>query len=170
MLVKSRNIFACLLFFSTTVQAEQGCPDGLYPGGAAPGQICIPMSGYGISGNGVSTPQVVESRWMTRWGALALDVTSAGGSKLGRAEGLSSKRKAEKAALADCRTRGGQNCVVAHAYYDQCVAVAWGDTRPAIVSAVNSEVASRMALEKCNGSDANCDMYYTGCSYPERAQ
>lgn len=170
MLVKSRNIFAVLFLFSTIVQAEQGCPDGLYPGGASPGQICIPMPGYGINGSSGSTPQALESRWMTRWGALALDVTSAGGSKLGRVEGLGSKRKAEAAAIADCRARGGKNCVIAHAYYDQCVAVAWGDARPAIVSAVNSQVASRMALDKCNGSDANCDMYYTGCSYPERAQ
>lgn len=158
-----------LLGLSQLAHAEQGCPDGLYPGGTAPAQICIPMPGYGIEGNNGGETQVAEPRWATRWGALALDVTSAGGSKLGRVEGLSSKRKAEKAAIADCRARGGQNCVLAHAYYDQCVAVAWGDAKPTIVSAVNSQVASRMALEKCNSSDANCDMYYTACSYPERA-
>lgn len=165
--MKSRSIFAFLFFFSAAVQAEQGCPDGLYPGGAAPAQICIPMPGYGINGNSGNTSQAAEPRWMTRWGALALDATSG---KLGRADGLSSKRKAEAAAIADCRARGGQNCVIAHSYYDQCVAVAWGDARPAIVSAVNSQVASAMALEKCNGSDASCDMYHAGCSYPERVQ
>lgn len=170
MILKRSCLLLLVLLFVGIARAEQGCPDGLYPGGAASAQICIPMPGYGINGNSSNTPQAAEPRWMTRWGALALDVTSAGGSKLGRAEGLGSKRKAEAAAIADCRARGGQSCVVAHAYYDQCVAVAWGDARPAIVSAVNSQVASAMALEKCNGSDANCDMYYTGCSYPERAQ
>lgn len=167
--MKLKCLVLAALFFSAGAQAEQGCPDGLYPGGAAPGQICIPMPGYGISGDSGSTA-VAEPRWATRWGALALDATSAGGSKLGRAESFSSKRKAEKAAITDCRSRGGQNCKIAHAYYDQCVAVAWGDARPAIVSAENTQVASQMALQKCNGTDAHCDMYYTGCSYPERVQ
>lgn len=157
-----------LLGFSQLAHAEQGCPDGLYPGGAAPGQICIPKPGHGISAG--SAGAAAEPRWARRWGALALDVTHAGGSKLGRAESYGSKRAAEKAAVADCRARGGQDCVIAHAYYDQCVAVVWGDARPAIVSAENSQVASDLALAKCNGTDAHCDMYYTACSYPERIQ
>lgn len=166
--MKPNCLVVLALMFSGVACAEQGCPDGLYPGGAAPGQICIPMPGHGISGNSGST--AAEPGWARRWGALALDVTSAGGSKLGRAEAYSSKRKAEKAAIADCGSRGGRNCSIAHAYYDQCVAVAWGDARPAIVSAENTQVASRLALEKCNGSDAHCDMYYMGCSYPVRVQ
>jgi len=89
---------------------------------------------------------------------------------MGKAESFSSKRKAEKAALADCKAKDGHDCAVTHAYYDQCVAVAWGDSLASTASAVNSEQASEMAVAKCSKSTANCGIYYTGCSYPERVQ
>ncbi|WP_046659007.1 DUF4189 domain-containing protein [Lysobacter capsici] len=166
MLVKSRNIFAVLFLFSTVVQAEQGCPDGLYPGGAAPGQICVPIPGYGLGGNAQAQPP----RWATRWGAIATDDGSTGGGILGQSEALSSRRQAENAALSDCRSKGGNNCALVQAYHDQCIAVAWGRSRPYSVSAENSKVASELALAKCGQSDQACGIYYTGCSYPERVQ
>src|SRR5688572_15925410 len=70
--------FLILLGLSQLAHAEQGCPDGLYPGGAAPGQICIPMPGYGINANGGGEVQAVEPRWATRWGAVAIGEDSRG--------------------------------------------------------------------------------------------
>lgn len=161
---------AIFLGLSPLAHAEQGCPDGLYPGGAAPGQVCIPMPGYGLS-SGVSGSQAApEPKWTTRWGAIAIDDGSNGGSKMGRAESLNSKGKAETAALADCRAKGGRKCTLEYSYRDQCVAVAWGDTLVTAMSAVNSERASELAIEKCASSTTNCAIYYTGCSYPELVQ
>ncbi|WP_082578547.1 DUF4189 domain-containing protein [Lysobacter sp. Root690] len=159
-----------LLGLSQLAQAEQGCPDGLYPGGAAPGQICIPMPGYGINGNSGGEVQGAEPRWATRWGAVAVGEDSKGSGILGKAESFPSKRKAEKAALANCEAKDGHDCEITHAYYDQCVAVAWGDTLVSTASAENSEKASQLAVEKCGKSSTNCGIYYTGCSYPERVQ
>lgn len=167
--MKLRYLCVLVLLFSGAAQAEQGCPDGLYPGGAGPGQICIPMPGYGISGSSGGT-QAAEPKWATRWGAIATDDGSTGGGILGQSESLSSKRKAEKAALSDCRSKGGHNCALVQTYYDQCIAVAWGRSRPYSVSAENSKAASELALAKCNQSDQACGIYYTGCSYPERVQ
>lgn len=167
--MKLKYLSVLALLFSGAVQAEQGCPDGLYPGGAGPGQICIPMPGYGISGSSGST-QAAEPKWVTRWGAIATDDGSTGGGILGQSESLSSKRKAEKAALSDCRAKGGNNCALVQAYHDQCIAVAWGRSRPYSVSAENSKAASDFAIAKCGESDTSCGIYYTGCSYPERVQ
>lgn len=165
------RIISLLVFLglSSLAHAEQGCPDGLYPGGAGPGQICVPMPGYGASGSSGST-KAAEPNWATRWGAIAIDDGSNGGSKLGRAESLSSKGKAEKAALADCRSRGGHKCTLERSYRDQCVAVVWGDTLVSSASAVNSERASQLAMDNCSSSTTNCGVYYTGCSYPELVQ
>lgn len=128
------------------------------------------MPGYGISG-GTSGSQVDSGpSWATRWGAIAIDDGSNGGSKMGRAEAFSSKGKAERAALADCRSKGGHKCTLEHTYHDQCVAVAWGDTLVSTASAEDSERASQLAVEKCGKSTTNCGIYYTGCSYPERVQ
>jgi len=159
-----------LLGLSQLAQAEQGCPDGLYPGGAAPGQICIPMPGYGINGNSGGEAQGAEPRWATRWGAVAIGEDRKGSGILGKAESFPGKRKAEKAALADCEAKDGHDCEITHAYYDQCVAVASGDTLVSTASAENSERASQLAVEKCGKSSTNCGIYYTGCSYPERVQ
>lgn len=168
--MKLRCLVVIALLFSGAAYAEQGCPDGLYPGGAAPGQICIPMPGYGIS-SGSSGSQVESGpSWATRWGAIAIDDGTNGGSKMGKAEAFSSKGKAERAALADCRSKGGHKCTLEHAYHDQCVAVAWGDSLVSTMSAENSERASQLAIEKCSDSTTNCGIYYTGCSYPERVQ
>lgn len=103
-------------------------------------------------------------------GGIAIDDGSNGGSKMGKAEAFSSKGKAERAALADCRSKGGHKCTLEHAYHDQCVAVAWGDTLVSTMSAENSERASQLAIERCSNSTTNCGIYYTGCSYPERVQ
>lgn len=62
MALKRSCLFLCLLLRLGVAQAEQGCTDGLYPGGAGPGQICIPMPGYGVGGN-IPAAAASEAAW-----------------------------------------------------------------------------------------------------------
>lgn len=91
--------------------------------------------------------------------------TSAFGRKL-----ASQRQKARKLALADCEAKGGIGCEITHSYYDQCVAVAWGDSVVTTTSAVDSERASTPAIDRCNKSSTNCGIHCIGCSYPEQVQ
>lgn len=162
---------AMALMVAGPAYAEQGCPDGLYPGGAAPGQICIPMPGYGLGGNGSSGPsEHAAPRWANRWGSIAIGDDKQGNGIMGKSESAPSRGKAKKLALADCEAKGGIGCEIAHSYYNQCVAVAWGDSVVNTTSAVDSETASTLAIDSCNKASTNCGIYYTGCSYPEQVQ
>ncbi len=105
-----RKTTCCLLMFglfaSGLAYAEQGCPAGLVPTGQAPGPICVPMPGYGIGGPSPvqQRPSAPQPRWLDRWGAVAFDSVAA---KMGTATDRKSSRDAERAALKDCKNRGG---------------------------------------------------------------
>ena len=155
-----RNIFMALslLGFTGASFAEGGCPPGQYPYETPQARQCVPIP------NGPSSqPSAV---WKSRWGAVAAD-----GPKgiLGVANGESSKRSAEKKALADCKGKGGA-CQIEIAYRDQCAVLVSGDKRYLLRSAESIEVASQVGLRDCNKEDVNCKVHYSGCSYPERVQ
>jgi hypothetical protein len=105
--------------------------------------------------------------WATRWGAIAVD---GGTGKFGGIEGLSSKRKAQKAAISECRRSGGKKCNVIASYYNQCGAMAWGDSKVASYTGPSRQEAIEFALQSCNKTTTNCESYYSGCSYPERVR
>jgi hypothetical protein len=165
MALKRSWLFLFLLILVEIAHAEQGCPDGLYPGGAAPGQICIPMPGYGVGGNIPAAAASKAARKLT-WGAVALSSTG----EIGAITGQPSESKAKREALARCAGYGGKDCKLNLAYKNQCVVVVW----PSVVgasafsqSAASVEEASDMALPACAAkSGAQCKIAYSACTEP----
>lgn len=143
--------------------AEGRCPPGYYPvdtpgvAGCAPIPV-IPQTGPARS---------AQPQWETRWGAIAIDGTN---SVVGAVTGMQSKRKAEKAAIKQCRAKGGDRCEVELAYYNQCGVIAWGDTGYVTAGSATVPEASELAVRQCNQSTSNCRVYYADCSLPEHIQ
>ena len=157
------------LLASGWAQAEQGCAPGFFPGGTQPnGPTCVPIPGYGTTNNttppSISTP---SPQWATRWGAIAIDETNSG---VGVSVSMSSKRKAEKAAMKECRAKGGSSCRINLAYHNQCAVIAWGDTQASVLGASTIQEASAIAMEDCGKHTSNCRIYYADCSYAERVE
>jgi len=119
------------------------------------------------SGSSSYSPPNPGPQWATRWGAIATDGAN---SRLGGAENLSSKRRAQKAAIGVCKKNGGTKCKVLHAYYNQCGVLAWGDDWAQTYSAGTIEKATEMAIQQCLTKTANCKVFYSGCSYPEQVR
>ena len=164
--LKLPSTLLCLsLCLSGLVHAEGRCPEGYFPigGGNAGWEGCAPMGP--ISEQGESA-QPQEPQWATRWGAIAVG----GGGGFGAAADMTSKRKAEKQAIAQCKataTDRRANCTVL-AYYNQCAVYAWGSAGGEIVSEVNVSKATSVALEKCSERANDCKIYYSNCSYAQR--
>ncbi|MGO1072780.1 DUF4189 domain-containing protein [Lysobacter sp. CA199] len=99
-----------------------GCPDGTItnPIGAGGQPQCVPGANHQNWGGSGSSG---GPKYARRWGAFAGDSASG---KIGLAGGMPSKRKAERAAIAQCQSKGGANCKVEMAYYDQCGVMAYG--------------------------------------------
>ncbi|WP_162250163.1 DUF4189 domain-containing protein [Lysobacter sp. Root667] len=163
-----RRLLMVGLIVCGSAHAEQGCPEGLAPIGQAPGPICVPQPGYGIGGPSpvqqrLSAPQ---PRWLERWGAVAIDVVA---SKMGTATDRKSSRDAERAALKDCKNRGGteQQCKKTLLVYGNgCGAVAMGVDLVAARGGGSVEEASARALKACGLDSTGCEVLYTRCSYP----
>jgi hypothetical protein len=108
--------------------------------------------------------------WADRWGAIAIDDTVAEGG-IGTVVGMPSKRKAEKAALAECRASGGgAGCKINLSYYNQCGVIAWGQNYATAMGASTIEEASEAAKQKCDEHTKDCQIYYAECSMAERIQ
>jgi hypothetical protein len=140
--------------------AEGNCPPGYYQTGGRDFVGCAPLPGAA----GAVAPDPGPS-WSTRWGAIATD------GKSGIFAGISastSKRKAEKDALKQCRANGGKQCKISLAFNNQCAAIAWGDSAYSTVSSPTVEEASQKAIARCHGNTQNCEIYYSACSYPQR--
>ena len=161
--------FLLLLWLVTlagVVRAEGRCPDGYFPigGGSAGWEGCAPMGS--MAEEGVAS-QPREPQWATRWGAIAVG----GGGGFGAAADMTSKRKAEKQAVAQCKATAADKsakCTVL-AYYNQCAVYVWGSSGGGeIVSEVNISKASSVAMETCSKKASDCKIYYSNGSYAER--
>jgi hypothetical protein len=150
-----------LLFFASPVLAEGGtCPPGYYPVNSPGVMGCAPMPG------GSAEPVDTGPSWMTTWGAIAAD-----GDKQVVASSFNkgSKRKAESAAIKECRAKGGsKKCKTWVSFYNQCGALAAGDSQAVAFRAGTIEEASRGAVKDCSALTPNCRIVQTVCSYPVR--
>lgn len=158
--------FLFLILFGISASAlAQNCPNGI-PSGGNP--LCIPPdqpnSPYY---NGAPTSSSQKVAWAARWGAIATDVSKRA---LGGATGLSSKRKAQKAAIAACQVNGGVACKIDVAYVNQCAVIVTGDNRYVTAHAPNIGEATSIGMERCGREDVNCRVHYTDCSYPEQVR
>ena len=140
------------------------------PAGIPPSPNCAPPDAPGwrhnLPATGGDTPRP-PPRWQSTWGAIAADGVNA---KLGTATGIASKQDAEEIALAQCRERGGQDCIVDISYSDQCAVLVTGDKNYSVQTAASIERAAELAMKRCNSSDTGCRVYYSDCSLPVRIQ
>jgi Domain of unknown function (DUF4189) len=162
------KIFFGLLFsiLSSQSSAENGCPDGMTPfqNGNDPVPKCYP-----IQGGQNSAPAQPRGRWETRWGAYAIDGSKG---RLGASTGAKSKKQAIKAAIAQCRLNGGADgCKKGiFSYYNQCVAVAWGDTTYRGSGRPTLEEATKDTMQSCSLATSNCKVVYADCTSAEWVQ
>lgn len=157
-----------LLAASMDAHAEGRCPDGYYPtGGADVGWYgCAPMGGPTQGGDQGPVQQSEEPGWESRWGAIA----TADGA-FGVANDMTSKRRAEKQAMSECKARSkGKPCKLKPAFYDQCAALAWGDGMNIVFRSPDLQDAEDSAVQVCSQHTNNCKIYYSACSYPKRVQ
>jgi hypothetical protein len=158
-----------LLLFGTSglAWAEGGCPSGMIPHRGTDITSCgpIPQGYYGNDNSIAPRPVDPPVRWTDTWGAITVDNAL---SKVGVVTDQPNKRAAEKAAAADCRARGGTNCVVKLAYYNQCAVIVWGDQGYNIAAAATAVEATEIGMKSCGKADANCQVFYTGCSFAKR--
>lgn len=155
---------ALLFFCSMPVRsalAEGGtCPPGYHPVNSPGVMGCAPMPG------GSDQPIDTGPSWMTTWGAIAAD-----GEKQIVAASFSqgSKRKAESTAIKQCRAKGGsKKCKTWVSFYNQCAALAAGDSQAVAFRAGTIEEASRGAMKDCSALTPSCKIVQTVCSYPVR--
>jgi hypothetical protein len=146
------------------VHAEGGCPAGMYPigGGSGGWSGCAP-----IPNNGGQPAADAGPQWSSRWGAIAADSGTASVASVG---GLSSKRKAEKEAVARCRASGGSKaCKIWLTFENQCGVFVVGNGLASAHSASDIEVAKRNGLTQCRaGGNGECTVISSQCSYAER--
>jgi Domain of unknown function (DUF4189) len=143
--------------WSTLALAEGGCPEGQFPQQYGTTMGCTTMN---AGGN-----QPVAPVWANRWGAIASD----GNGVYGIVSDMTTKRKASKAAIQTCKDRGGGNCVIRLAYYNQCAAVVMTDTWSGYAGAPTLENAIEDGKKRCTGSNTgSCRVYWSGCSMPVR--
>lgn len=157
-------VLLVLLALSDGVFA-QGVPigNGIYAcDGTAQAGPCQPEADdYGDT----SAPSPM--RWADRWGAIAADKNAV----YGIVVDMTSKGEARKAAIAECKRRGGDDCDVLLAYNNQCAAVAAGNSVSRIRSRAYEEEAIAAAISDCEAAgEGACRVYYSGCSLPVRVQ
>lgn len=100
----------------------------------------------------------------TRWGAVAT-----GDGAMGVAEMFESREQAERKAMRDCQDSApGAVCVVRMTYYNQCVAVSWGDKGSLMSRGPDRAEVEAASFANCRSSSTNCELMYSSCSYPER--
>ena len=168
--MQTRILLAVGLLSLNGLAWGQGCPQGM-PSAGNP--MCVPPdpnnpNAPNYRGNQVPTaPMMPQVRWADQWGAVAIDGTT---SDVGAVTGISSKRKAEKAAMARCRAKGGGGCRVQLSYGNQCGVIAWGDDGYSTAGGTTIGKASEVAVRLCSQHYKNCRIYYAACSLPQRIQ
>lgn len=158
-----------LLSLSSFALAEGGCPSGMIPYSGTDISSCGPIPAGYYSDDNNDIPHSVESpdRWTTTWGAIAADAASA---SLGTVVGMSSEQEARRAALAQCRAKGGEKCEVDLTYYNQCAVMILGNKTYNTASAQTIERATQLGMKTCSADDTNCRVYYSDCSLARRTR
>jgi hypothetical protein len=162
----SISLLSSLLCVSIPGHAQQ-CGYGAQDGGQ-----CVPadqLPGYQDSlQSGQTRPQQPQAVWTKRWGAIAIDN---GTSSVGVSENQTSKSAASAESLQRCTSKSNsQHCEMQLAYYNQCVALAWGTKYSGIGHAETQGQAQSEALQGCAKGAHDCKVVYSACSLPVRVQ
>lgn len=165
-------LFPAVLLLGSGAALAQNCPSGI-PSAGNPQCLPPPSAPAGAPPRRATpnpSPRVPQPRWLSQWGAISIDAAL---SKMGVAEGKTSRADAERTALAACRTNGGEageckkNLVV---FGNSCGVVAWGESYVSLRSDGTKELAADGAMRECTQHSADCQVYYASCSLPQLVQ
>lgn len=120
------------------------------------------IPGYGTSG-GREAP---FEQWPLRLGGqLQRPIRK----KMGIAGNTLTKKAAKKAALSQCKAKGGADCRIKLSYRNACGVLAWGGGFMAWVSAETLGEASEMALRGRKDS-SECEVSFHDYNYAQRVR
>jgi len=177
-----RIIQLCALIFllslKIVVHAEGNCPPGYYPTTppGAPSQGCAPIPGYNDQQSStqqsgppqMASPSPPSEHWESRWGAIATDEPHG---VFGAVTGMYDKQSAERAALADCKAKGGINCKLEVSYVNGCAALTVSSTGYNVGADATLDIITAKGMKTCVSAGAsNCHIYYSACSPAVRVQ
>jgi Domain of unknown function (DUF4189) len=161
-------LLLCLLMPSYSAVADNGCAYGesaTGPRSQANPLGCVPDPRTLQQPQAQpEQPPAPRGHWETQWGSIAIDSVKG---KLGGVINHKSKLAAEKAALKECYSRGSggnKDCKIYYTYYNQCSAVAWGDSKYTGSGRATIEEASQDAMQGCSEATTNCVVVYNACS------
>lgn len=159
--MKVRITFLLLCIASFTARAQVSCPPGMMPYGTAQDiSVCGPIPGQQQS----SPPNAPPMKWVSQWGAVALDTKATG--NIGASHNQPNRAKAEEIALKNC---GTNSCELISSYANGCVALAESDTKFGIASRPSIDEAKIAAASQC-GDQRGCKIVYSNCSQASRVQ
>lgn len=150
------TLIAVFQFFQSA-HAEGGCPPGRYPQNGQGWQTCVPIPGAQSQQQEAPRPQ-----WRDQWQAIATD-TPLG--ILGMALHRSTSKEAEKAATADCYSKGGKECEVQISIRNGCIAMVVGESTKNVQGDAVKERAIGEATKQCQKSNNKCVVYYSACDF-----
>lgn len=162
--MKKRLLYCLLILIIANlwgIAAAQGCPPGQYPVVGQGWNYCAPVPGAETQ----QEPEAQEAKWQTQWQALATDV---GKGVLGTSKNQPSQGSAETAAIKDCNSRGGENCVLQISHGNGCIAMVVGDKVLNTNGGATRGEAEQKGIRMCAAEDKNCRVYYSDCSPPVR--
>lgn len=157
-------LVAIALSLSDAAIAQTACAQGVAAGSAqcGPSSLVNPNETATQDQNKQPLPSV---KWADSWGAIAGD----GVATFGVATDFPSKRKAKKAAIEDCKERGGGRCRLDRAFANQCAAIIAGETMSATANAQTKRDAVALGMQICEQEGGtNCHTYWSGCSHAWR--
>lgn len=155
-LARSLTFLFSIVPFASAAQVNPANPGGF--------NNTDPRSPAYNAGNNIPPPgSDTRPHWKDQWGAIATDAQMA---KLGTIDGVSSRQKAEKMSLKECRSQGGKNCTIGVVYQNRCGVMVTGDGRLTLASATSLIEATADALRRCGNDTTNCGVYHSGCSLP----
>ncbi|MBS0342948.1 MAG: DUF4189 domain-containing protein [Proteobacteria bacterium] len=158
-------ILSGLLAASPVAHAEGGCPPGMTPFQFAPNQprSCAPAPNYG-GGQVQQRPEI----WLNRWGAIALDRDR---NAVGTAVGMMDGESAVRAAVADCKAKGGEQCLESKPFVNGCGVVTLGADSSYVAYSATVDRANYLASEQCRqNGDHDCRFLISACAAPFRMQ
>jgi hypothetical protein len=130
--------------------------------------FCAPDADVGDAGteDDTSTQPAPEPQWEERWGAIAT-----GEGAYGAGLSFATEQAAINRALSECTAHTkGKPCRVRQTFHNQCAALAGGDAGSIAWTSGEVATAKQKAVAACSQHTKNCEVLYSGCSYPERVQ
>lgn len=156
-------VFMSFSFHVNTAYAQAACPPGTIPYGGGKGSALAVQT---IASGNQADPGVAPPLWLDRWMAFATDAEN---SVLGLALDRSNVGEPRRAALSDCRFKGGVDCKFENAFLDSCAAVTVGNNGYTIMGGATLAEATRKSRDVCKKeSGASCYTYYAACDFAVR--